>query len=77
MADLDYYESYSGLSQDEFKRFIKLRKEFHNKEYDMPQLEKGELWFMVECLEAIAEGRANKIEELEQELTDTYFVPND
>jgi hypothetical protein len=69
MADLDYYESYSGLSQDEFKEFLKLR--------EKEDATTEDLLTIIDCLEAIAKGRANRIQELQQELTDTYFVPND
>ncbi len=67
---LDKYESYSGLSQDEFKTFLNIRKMYNDKS---PYVTLGQLKIMIHCLEQISEGRANRIKELEEELIDAYL----
>jgi hypothetical protein len=58
---LEKYDSMCGLSQDEYRKFLKLRHTYHNIH---KQLSEIEYTFMIECLETIAEHRANQIEDL-------------
>jgi len=62
---LEQYNSMCGLSQNEFRRYLELRKQYWGRKQ---QLSKFDLEYMIECLEAIAEHQANQIEDLLEEI---------
>jgi hypothetical protein len=60
-SSLDYYRASDGLSHDEFRKFLKLRKKYRSKGTAHGI---DEMRFLIDSLETIAECRANEIEDL-------------
>jgi len=74
MDKLEQYDPMCGLSQDEYRKFLELRKQYWKYKSDKSLLKKPagldrqDLYFIIESLELIAENRASQIDDLLEQI---------